>query len=79
MDIVITIRDTTHDGRSFSPNDFLDAAYAAVERVKHSLPIDDNVSLISVGLIPDVIDEPEDEFEPQEPEQPRSRWRRKAE
>lgn len=50
MDIVITIRDSTHDGRSHSPNDFLPAAYAAVASIKAQLPIDDGVSLLSIGL-----------------------------
>lgn len=50
MDIVITIRDTTHDGSTFSPLDFLDAGAAAVQRVKHQLPIDDGVFLVSVAV-----------------------------
>src|SRR5204862_6372367 len=50
MGIVITIRDRTHDGSDHSPNDFLDAAEAAVQRVKQSLPIDDGVYLLSIGL-----------------------------
>jgi hypothetical protein len=53
MDIVITIRDSIHDGRSSDVLDFLDAANAAVARVKHAVPIDDGVSLLSIAIVPD--------------------------
>lgn len=66
MDIVITIRDTTHSGRDHSPNDFLPAAYAAVQSVKAQLPIDDGVSLLSILLDADPEDEVEDEAEPED-------------
>ena len=52
MDIVIRIRDTMHDGHSSDAGDFLDAALAAVDRVKHSVPVDDGVSLVSVTVEP---------------------------
>jgi hypothetical protein len=50
MQIVVTIDAPDHEAEHFDAGDFLDAALATVERVKHQLPTDDNVSLVSVTV-----------------------------